>query len=246
MSDPVLKTIEFPAWPIWNFQFPELDVMLVHAVKYFDEQGQVQSLPQDFWRLAIGRNGVSMLASCARTTSRRCKPITRSRCRWSMNRERKLISTGDKELDAALAAFDKNVQRKAVATALKNSINLFAKRIYQARVPVLSGAMRDAVVVRVPRGTKRGELRRSLMITCDSLARARVKIAKATEARDPARPSHAWPQSVTASAAASPRPASLLGVANSSQRPAPKTTSTRPSSNLETTISRRSVPCVVR
>ena len=61
MSDPVLKTIEFPAWPIWNFQFPELDVMLVHAVKYFDEQGQVQSLPQDFWRLAIGRNGVSML-----------------------------------------------------------------------------------------------------------------------------------------------------------------------------------------
>ena len=91
-----------------------------------------------------------------------------------------LFLTGDKELDAALAAFDKNVQRKAVATALKNSINL-VKRIYQARVPVLSGAMRDAVVVRVPRGTKRGELRRSLMITRDSLARARVKIAKATE-----------------------------------------------------------------
>jgi hypothetical protein len=62
VPEPTIKTIEFPTWAIWNFMFPEKDVMLVHAVKYYDEGGQLQSLPEaDFWRLAIGRNGVSTL-----------------------------------------------------------------------------------------------------------------------------------------------------------------------------------------
>jgi hypothetical protein len=91
-----------------------------------------------------------------------------------------LIATGIPELDAALAAFDRKVQRKSIVTALKNAL-LIVKRRYQARVPVLSGAMRDAIVVKVPRGTKRGEIRRALMITRDSLARARRRVQKAGE-----------------------------------------------------------------
>ncbi len=55
------RTVTFPTWPIWNFQFAEPDLMLILSVKYYDAQERLQELPQEAWRLAIGRNGVSSL-----------------------------------------------------------------------------------------------------------------------------------------------------------------------------------------
>lgn len=51
--------VTYPRWPIWNPHFPEKDVREVVSVNYRDVQGKEQELDGDFYRLAIGRNGVS-------------------------------------------------------------------------------------------------------------------------------------------------------------------------------------------
>jgi len=53
--------IQFPRWPVWNFQFPEKDVRSISRVWYVDTAGIEQTLPAENYRLAIGRNGVSCL-----------------------------------------------------------------------------------------------------------------------------------------------------------------------------------------
>jgi len=61
MPDRERKTVTFPTWPIWNFQFQELDLMQILSVKFYDAAGLLQELPNEAYRLAIGRNGVSSL-----------------------------------------------------------------------------------------------------------------------------------------------------------------------------------------
>lgn len=78
--------------------------------------------------------------------------------------------TGEADVDKALADLEPKVQRKYGRKALNNSLKIAEER-YRQLVPVASGAMRDAVVRRTPKG-KRGQLRRALAITRDSLARS--------------------------------------------------------------------------
>lgn len=51
--------IQFAVWPIWNVHFPEKDVKRITRVVYRDPAGAEQELGKEFYRLAIGRNGVS-------------------------------------------------------------------------------------------------------------------------------------------------------------------------------------------
>lgn len=53
--------VTFPRWPVWNYTFPEEDVRDVSAVDYIDATGNRQSLDENKWRLATGRNGVCSL-----------------------------------------------------------------------------------------------------------------------------------------------------------------------------------------
>lgn len=53
--------VQFPHWPVWNYQFPERDVKRVLAVTYKDAAAKEQTLDAGHYRLAIGRNGVSCL-----------------------------------------------------------------------------------------------------------------------------------------------------------------------------------------
>jgi len=86
-----------------------------------------------------------------------------------------VYTTGFKELDKALADLEPKVQRKYGKTALNNSLKIVEAE-YKERVPVRTGAMRDAIVRRTPKG-KRGELKRTLMITRASLAKSTTKKA---------------------------------------------------------------------
>lgn len=60
------------------------------------------------------------------------------------------IVTGHKDIDRKLAAMEKKLHRKVLTKAAKQA-GQFVKQDYQSRVPVRSGAMRDAVGVRVRR-----------------------------------------------------------------------------------------------
>ncbi len=53
--------VTFPKWPVWNFTFPETDVRDVQSVNYVAADGKVQTLDEDKWRMATGRNGVCQL-----------------------------------------------------------------------------------------------------------------------------------------------------------------------------------------
>lgn len=53
--------VQFPHWPVWNYQFRERDVKRIAAVTYKNPAGQDQALSGEHYRLAIGRNGVSCL-----------------------------------------------------------------------------------------------------------------------------------------------------------------------------------------
>lgn len=53
--------VQFPKWPIWNFTFPTEDVKQISAVNFIDPEGKQQTLDEDKWRLATGRNGVCSL-----------------------------------------------------------------------------------------------------------------------------------------------------------------------------------------
>lgn len=54
-----MMRMTFPAWPVWGPHFPEGDVREIKTVRYFDQRNTEQELDGDFYRLAIGRNGVS-------------------------------------------------------------------------------------------------------------------------------------------------------------------------------------------
>lgn len=54
-----MAQVQFPRWPVWNFQFPTEDVKRIERVRYYDEAGQELELPTDKYRLAISRSGVS-------------------------------------------------------------------------------------------------------------------------------------------------------------------------------------------
>lgn len=69
--------------------------------------------------------------------------------RWRMAKSG-VIVTGDKELDRALARMEAKAIKKLLPKAAKEAAQV-SKKDYQRRVPVLTGAMRDAVVVRVRR-----------------------------------------------------------------------------------------------
>lgn len=84
--------------------------------------------------------------------------------------------TGDKALDRALAQFETRVRNKYIRQALNGALKIVETR-YKQVVPVLSGAMRDAVVRRTPKGGKRGVITRALMITRASLAKAIRRVA---------------------------------------------------------------------
>lgn len=76
-----------------------------------------------------------------------------------------VIMTGDKELDMRMASFETKVQRKHIRTALNNAI----KKVqvdYNALVPVVHGAMRDATRRRTPK-LRRGQIGRALVIIRD-------------------------------------------------------------------------------
>lgn len=53
--------VTFPRWPTWNYQFPELDVQRIRSVSYVAPDSSKGELDRDKFRLAIGRNGVSVL-----------------------------------------------------------------------------------------------------------------------------------------------------------------------------------------
>lgn len=53
--------VQFPHWPVWNYQFPQRDVKRIASVTYKNEAGADNTLAEDHYRLAIGRNGVSCL-----------------------------------------------------------------------------------------------------------------------------------------------------------------------------------------
>lgn len=56
-----MAQVQFPRWPVWNFQFPTEDVKRIERVWYYDAGEQEMELPADQYRLAIGRSGVSAL-----------------------------------------------------------------------------------------------------------------------------------------------------------------------------------------
>lgn len=80
----------------------------------------------------------------------------------------KMITTGVPELDAALATFERKTVRKWVVKALNDAL-MMVEKAYKANCPVDSGAMRDATVRRRPRGLKRGEVGRALIIVREKL-----------------------------------------------------------------------------
>lgn len=90
-----------------------------------------------------------------------------------------VYSTGFEELDRKLAGLEPKVQKKYGRTALNNAVKIVEAK-FKELVPVDTGAMRDAVVRRTPKG-KRGQMRRALMITRDSLARVIKKQTKSKE-----------------------------------------------------------------
>ncbi len=53
--------VQFPKFPIWNHHFPEKDVRAIASITYRDSSDAEQQLDASFYRLAIGRNGVSSL-----------------------------------------------------------------------------------------------------------------------------------------------------------------------------------------
>jgi hypothetical protein len=61
-----------------------------------------------------------------------------------------LILTGVAELDAKLAKLEAKLIKKLLPTAAKQAATI-TRDEYQRRVPVMTGAMRDAVVIRVRR-----------------------------------------------------------------------------------------------
>lgn len=93
--------------------------------------------------------------------------------------------TGVKQLDRRLAGLSAKLQKKYGRQALRNAAKI-VKEDYQKRVPVDTGAMRDAIVVRaagktVDRKTgklrsRRGQIGISLQITRDSLARSQKRV----------------------------------------------------------------------
>lgn len=84
-----------------------------------------------------------------------------------------VFMTGSAELDRALADLEPKVQRKYGRKALNEAIKIVAED-YKERVPVDTGAMRDAIERYTPKGS-RGQLRRALRITRASLAREMAK-----------------------------------------------------------------------
>lgn len=84
-----------------------------------------------------------------------------------------VFMTGSAELDIALADLEPKVQRKYGKKALNEAIKI-VEADYKELVPVDTGAMRDAIVRRTPKG-KRGQMRRALTITRESLARQMAK-----------------------------------------------------------------------
>lgn len=57
-----MTTVTFPGWPRWNWQFPERDVPEGPvAVRYIDEQGAEQTLPEERFRVARSTRGVTCL-----------------------------------------------------------------------------------------------------------------------------------------------------------------------------------------
>lgn len=84
-----------------------------------------------------------------------------------------VFMTGSTELDKALADLEPKVQRKYGKQALNEAIKI-VEADYKERVPVDTGAMRDAIMRRTPRG-KRGQMRRALTITRASLAKQMAK-----------------------------------------------------------------------
>lgn len=81
-----------------------------------------------------------------------------------------VIVTGVKELDIALAQFEDKVQKKYIRQALRKSIKIVHTE-YKARCPIGededgndTGVMRDAAVIRTPKGKKRWEQKIALMI----------------------------------------------------------------------------------
>ena len=51
--------VTFPGWPVWSPHFRELDVRSITRVLYYDWSNEQQKLDGEFYRLAIGRNGIS-------------------------------------------------------------------------------------------------------------------------------------------------------------------------------------------
>lgn len=76
----------------------------------------------------------------------------------------RVVVTGDKQIDKALRRLDTKIQRKTVMAALRKSREK-AYNDYISRVPVKSGAMRDATLKRAAKGKKkRGVIGVSLVI----------------------------------------------------------------------------------
>lgn len=86
-----------------------------------------------------------------------------------------VFQTGFEDLDKALGELEPSVQKKYGKRAMNNALKIVEKS-YKELVPVDTGAMRDAIIRRVPKGTKRGQMRRALTITRESLARQMAKI----------------------------------------------------------------------
>jgi hypothetical protein len=72
----MIKTIQFPCWPTWNFHFPEIDVVAITAVKYYDAAGVQQNYPLDNVRLTCAPNGVSGITFIDKNILPPLEPVT--------------------------------------------------------------------------------------------------------------------------------------------------------------------------
>lgn len=93
-----------------------------------------------------------------------------------------IILTGDAALDRSLAELERKVQNKAVRKALDNSLKM-VEADYKRLVPVDTGAMRDAVRRKAPKGRRRGEIVRELVLDRVLLQVLRLARTGATKAR---------------------------------------------------------------